>query len=132
MNRRKSRETAFFILFEKIFNDSKIDDIIKNANLVRGLEVDKFTLTIVNGVLNNVDEIDQKISMHSKNWKKDRISKVSLILLRIAIFEMKFSKDNIPVKVAINEAVELSKKYSTEDDTSFVNGVLGGVARADV
>ena len=129
MNRRKSRETAFFILFEKIFNDSNIDDIIKTANLVRDLEVDSFTLQIVNGVLNNIDEIDRKISMHSKNWKKDRISKVSLILLRIAVFEMKFSSDDVPVSVAINEAVELSKKYSTEEDTSFVNGVLGGVAR---
>ena len=129
MNRRKSRETAFFILFEKIFNSSRIDDIIETARLVRDIEVDDFTLKIVNGVLNNIESIDQKISGHSKNWKKDRISKVSLVLLRIAIFEMKFSSDNVPVSVAINEAVELSKKYSTEEDTSFINGVLGGVAR---
>ena len=71
--------------------------------------------------------------MISKNlkagWKINRISKVSLALLRLAVYEMLY-RDDVPVSVSINEAVELSKKYTVKDDTSFINGVLGAVAKS--
>lgn len=128
MTRRESRESAFLILFEKIFNDIDVKEIIDTAKLVRTLSVNEFTLNIVNGVLNNQDSIDNVIDQNTKNWKKTRLSKVSLLLLRIATYEMIFCKD-IPISVSINEAVELSKKYSTKEETAFINGVLGGVSK---
>ena len=68
------------------------------------------------------------IEKYSTKWKLDRIVKVSLAILRMSISEMLYLED-IPVSVSINEAVELAKKYATEDDASFVNGVLGAVAK---
>lgn len=128
MTRRESRESAFLILFEKLFNDMEVENIISTAKLTRNLQANKFTLEIVNGVLSNCNQIDSIIQKNTENWDKSRLSKVSLLLLRIAIYEMIFCP-NIPVNVSINEAIELSKKYSSEEETSFINGVLGGVAK---
>ena len=76
------------------------------------------------------EEIDAKISENlKKGWKISRISKVSLALLRLAVYEILY-RDDVPTSVSINEAVELSKKYTVKEDTSFINGVLGSVAKA--
>ena len=81
------------------------------------------------GVRNKIMEVDKKISENLKpGWKISRISKVSLSILRLALYEMMYD-DSIPVSVSINEAVELTKKYSVEDEAAFVNGVLGSVAK---
>lgn len=128
MTRRESRESAFLILFEKLFNDMEVENIISTAKLTRNLQANKFTLEIVNGVLSNCTQIDSIIQRNTENWDKSRLSKVSLLLLRVAVYEMLFCH-NIPVNVSINEAIELSKKYSPEEETSFINGVLGGVAK---
>ena len=77
----------------------------------------------------NLEEIDKIISDHlSAKWKLNRISKVSLSILRLAVYEMKFVED-IPTNVTINEAVELSKKFSGEEEYKFVNGILGAVSK---
>ena len=68
------------------------------------------------------------IEKHATRWKKNRISKVSLAVLRLALYEMKF-EESIPESVSINEAVELAKKFGGEEDSSFVNGVLGAISR---
>jgi N utilization substance protein B len=80
------------------------------------------------GVQDHLEDIDAAIEKYTVGWQKKRISKVSLAILRLAVYEMKY-EDDVPVRVAINEAVELAKKYATQEDASFVNGLLGSVAR---
>ena len=80
------------------------------------------------GTIEHLDEIDQLIESKLKNWKLSRISKVSLSILRVAVYELKYM-DDVPTNVSINEAVELAKQYANEDDYSFINGVLGAIAK---
>ena len=80
------------------------------------------------GIFDNLSEIDAKITENLRGWKLTRISKVSLSLMRIAVYEMLYM-DDIPHSVSINEAVTLAKKYSTQDDSSFINGVLGSISK---
>lgn len=83
---------------------------------------------IVAGVCEHKDELDELIKGNLKKWTLNRIAKPDLIILRIAIFEMKYSSD-IPTKVALNEALELTKKYSDDDSRKFVNGVLSNIIK---
>ena len=84
--------------------------------------------TVVECVYANQEEIDKKIEANLKGWKLSRIPKVSLSILRVAIYEMLY-EEGTDVGVAINEAVELAKTYGGEKDSSFINGLLGSVAR---
>lgn len=128
--RRKSREQAFIVLFEKSFNDDmSIDDIVSVAIESEVIVEDKFMDNILKVADENINEIDNEIEKNLKGWSKSRISKVSLALLRLAITEMKYS-DDVPVSVSINEAVEICKIYGSDEDKSFINGVLGSVARS--
>lgn len=127
--RRKSREQAFIILFEKSFNeDMTVGEIIDIAVEAEVIENDKFTESIVKAADENIAEIDKLIESNLKGWTMSRISKVSLALLRMAICEIKYF-DDIPVGVSINEAVEICKVYGSDEDKSFVNGILGSVSR---
>lgn len=129
ISRFKAREQGFILIFEKIFHPEPIEDIIENAEESREAEFDSYAIQLVNGVYSNLDVIDGIIeSKLKKGWTLRRISKTSLAILRLAVYEMKF-EDNVPDSVAINEAVELAKKY-TVDESGFINGVLGAVSRA--
>ena len=79
------------------------------------------------GILEHLDEIDGELNEYSQGWKTSRMSRVDLTALRLAVYEMKFDED-IPTGVAINEAVELAKRFGGEDSGSFVNGILGKIA----
>ena len=81
----------------------------------------------VHNIVEKIDEIDAAINEVSEGWKTRRMGKVDLTLIRLAVYEMKY-EDDIPVKVAINEAVELAKQYGTDESPSFVNGVLAKLA----
>ena len=130
VSRYKIREQAFFLVFESLFSDTDIDELADNAGDARDEILSGDAISRAKGVREHQDAIDGKISENLKEgWKITRISKISLALLRLAIYEMMFD-DSIPVSVSINEAVELSKKYTTEDDAAFVNGVLGAVAKS--
>lgn len=127
--RRKSREQAFIILFEKSFNeDMTVDEIVEVAIESEVIVEDKFMDKLLKTAEENLSDIDTEIEKNLKGWSKSRISKVSLALLRVAIAEMKYFED-VPVGVSINEAVEICKIYGSDEDKSFVNGVLGSVAR---
>ncbi len=129
ISRYKVREQAFFLCFESLFSDTDIDELADNAGDARDEILSEEAVERAKGVSANSEIIDEKISENLKSgWKLSRISKVSLALLRLAIYEMLFD-ESIPVSVSINEAVELSKKYTFEDDASFINGVLGAVAK---
>lgn len=130
ISRYKMREQAFILCFEMLFSDTGIDELADNAGDARDVFLSDYALSCAKGVKEHSDEIDLKISENLKQgWKVSRISRVSLAILRLAIYEILYL-DDIPVSVSINEAVELSKKYTVEDDTSFINGVLGSVAKS--
>lgn len=129
MTRKQAREEAFILVFEKEFNDNGIEDILESAAEARDLVPDEYINTVFKGVYEHLEELDSLISESSVGWNIKRISKTALCIMRLAIFEMKYISD-IPVSVSINEAVELCKKYATENDASFVNGILSTVAKA--
>ena len=129
VSRYKVREQAFLLGFESLFSDTDIDEIADNAGDARDDMLSGDAISRAKGVRNKIMEVDKKISENLKpGWKISRISKVSLSILRLALYEMMYD-DSIPVSVSINEAVELTKKYSVEDEAAFVNGVLGSVAK---
>ena len=131
MSRRKSREQAFALLFEKSFNDLPVMDLAEGAQDAREIIVEPFALALATGVEDKLSDIDARIDAHSHKWSRDRISRVALAVMRLAIYEMLYD-DDTPVSVAINEAVELAKKYGGDEDSSFVNGILGTVSREPV
>ena len=94
---------------------------------LKTIDVD-YIKNVVKVVTDNLEDIDSRIVNALVNWKLDRVSKVNLTILRLAVGEMLFV-DDVPGSVAINEAVELTKKYSDEKSTSFVNGVLDKVLK---
>lgn len=130
MGRRDARKNAFYLLFQVGFSDeSELEDIEKiyfdeNEDID---ENDKtFIKSAVYGVIENKADIDEKIKNASKGWTIDRMSKVDLAILRLAIYEMLYNED-VPRGVAINEAVELAKKYSSDEAPSFINGILASI-----
>ncbi|CDA92700.1 n utilization substance protein B homolog [Ruminococcus sp. CAG:563] len=128
-NKRKSREQAFIILFEKSFNtELSVDEIMDIAIETEVISKDKMTADIVKKAEENIEDIDAVIEQNLKGWSKQRISKVSLALLRMAVCEMKYF-DKVPVGVSINEAVEICKVYGSDEDKGFVNGILGSISR---
>ena len=128
MSRRKLREQAFIFLFESTFGLQSLNEIITNAELVRDEKTDNFTRELFEGTLEKQDLLDEYIEKNLNGWSKDHLSRTALSILRLAIFEMLFVKE-IPVSVSINEAVELAKKYSTKQEASYINGVLGSVSK---
>ena len=130
MSRRKSREQAFALLFEKSFNDQPVEELAAGAAEARDIEMDDFTMELATGAETKTQELDALIEAHSHKWSKNRISRVALAVLRLAVYEM-LSVEDTPEEVAINEAVELAKRYGGEEDGSFVNGVLGGISRRE-
>ena len=130
MKRTEAREQAFILIFEKQISGNSIEDIVADAEVCRDFSEDKdgYILKVFKGVYENLEAIDDLISSNLSGWIIDRISRVSLAVLRLAVFEIKYF-DEIPVSVSIDEAVELCKKYSVLEDASFVNGVLGTIAK---
>ncbi len=130
MTRSEAREQAFIVLFEKIFDgDSSLTEIIEKAQESELIKINGFALGLLNKIEENAEVIDSIVEKNLKGWTIQRLPKVSLAVLRLAIGEMMFA-DDIPTGVSVNEAVELTKKYGTAEDASFVNGVLGSVAKA--
>lgn len=124
MTRKEARECAFSILFECGF-DEKPDPIrhYEMAIDTRGIVSDSFVRQTLSGVADHLDVIDGAISQYSVNWAKERISHVAMAILRLACYEM-FYREDIPLRVSLNEAIELAKKYDDENAYGFVNGVL--------
>lgn len=131
--RRTQRTYAFQVLYALNFTPG-LDTLEATFQRFReesspcGSDRDSFAWSIVQGVWNNLDKLDQIIASYSKNWKIKRIAKIELTIMRLAIFEMLYC-DDIPLKVAINEAIELAKMFGDDNSRNFVNGILDAVAR---
>ncbi len=130
MTRKQAREEAFILIFEKEFNDAPSEEILSVAEEVRDIKADDYIKNVFFGVFENLEKIDGVISKYAVGWSVSRITKTTLAVLRLAIYEINYCSD-IPVSVSINEAVELTKKYATKDDASFVNGILSTVEKAN-
>ncbi len=128
MKRSEAREQAFALTFERTINRDTVSRIIDAVGLSKDVIVDDFAERIAEGAEQHEVEIDAQIEKNIRGWKMNRLSKVSLSLLRLAIYEILF-EDEIPVSVSINEAVDLAKKYGSAEDAPFINGVLGSVAK---
>lgn len=129
-SRRNSREVAIQVLFQ--YNFSPEIDLrqclsLYESHFLRDVEAWKYAESLINSSIENKQVVDKIISEHSKNWKIERIAPVDLNILRVAIVELKFLPEPIPKKVAINEAIELAKKFGSENSAAFVNGILDQV-----
>ena len=128
MKRSEMREQAFLLTFEGLFSSGEdIDEVIElySENVEA---VSKYAKDIFTGVKANKDEFNEIINKYSKSWKVTRLPKVTVAILYVALYEMKNVKD-VADSIAINEAVELAKKYASSADASYINGILGAVAR---
>jgi len=129
MTRKESREQAFILLFEYSFSPETADELFSVADEAGLYVEDAYCRCVVEQAIANIAEVDAVISEYAKGWKLERISKVSLAALRLAIAEIMFFPD-IPDSVSANEAIELVKKYATDQDASFANGILGSYIRS--
>lgn len=127
LTRREERQQALTFVFERLFRDDSPEELFEDAVQARDTEISDYARQIVNGIEEHREAIDALIEANLKGWKLSRIAKMSLTILRIAVYEMHYV-ESVPVSVAINEAVELAKCYATEKEASFVNGVLGAIA----
>lgn len=132
MSRRQAREVALQALFQLDFNEGKQEAAVEAAlgeSVVLADKDREYAKSIVDGAQCNLAEIDALITKHSREWKVSRMSGVDRNITRIAIFEMKFGEEAIDPKIVINEAVEMAKKFGTDDSGRFVNGILGAMLK---
>lgn len=127
MTRREQRENIFKMLFRVEFHDANEmnEQLALFEDELDGLKENEFSYIKekTNDVLLHLAEIDEKINEKSTGWKTSRMAKVDLSIIRLAVYEILFDED-VPEKVAINEAVELAKRFGADDSAAFVNGVL--------
>jgi N utilization substance protein B len=127
--RRKARAIALQVLYEFDSVGHDVERALANLLADAGLSDDNaaFARGLVNGVIQNKAQIDQHIRKFAPAWPLEQIPIIDRNILRLAIFEILLD-NNVPVKVAINEAVELAKKFGSDNSSKFVNGVLGSVS----
>ena len=125
-SRRKSRENAVILLYQVDLLEKDIEKIIDN-NLLAGERYDDFALELARGVNKYKEKIDSTIMDIVENWTLERIAIIDRNILRVAVYEMLY-KDEIPLKVSVDEAIEIAKELGQKEDTpKFVNGVLGKI-----
>lgn len=143
MSRKAAREVAVHIVYDYGFNnevgeeslqhflsDEFAESISSDTDIYSqvGKEQHLYITNIVNGVAEKRDEIDELIRKYSVGWNLNRISRIAMAIMRVAVFESKYA-DDVSEKIAINEAVEIAKKYDTAETVSFINGILGSIVR---
>lgn len=129
MGRKKARDSAFKCIYQLGFDfNLNLEDMLEHnyEENVNTEEEKEYISELLNGVIANIDAIDEQILNNLKGWTIDRIAKIDLAILRLAIYEIKYI-ENVPVKVTLNEAVELAKMYGDDNSANFVNGLLAKV-----
>jgi len=130
MNRKLTREELMKLLYQMDMNDEfTLERAEKYLSTIDNLKIDKeyYNKTYRN-FIENLNNINDLIKEYSSDWKLNRIAKIDIAIMRLAITEMKYDED-MPVSVSINEAIELCKKYSSNDSHKFINGILGNINR---
>lgn len=127
MSRKRSRELCMQSLYQMSIHDSYELAMVQES-LLTEIEMDdekKYAKDTIQGVIDNKEIIDASVSEHLNKWTLDRIAKIDLAILRLATYELKYT--DIPDKVVINEALNLSKKFGDDESRKFINGVLGAI-----
>lgn len=134
MNRTEARDMAFKFLYQvevQKENNEEVVNLFMENNEIEDKEAQEYISNIASGVNENLENINELIKKHLKqDWKIERISKVTLAILKLAIYEIIYAK--IPFKIVINEAVEIAKKYGEESSPAFVNGILASVVKENI
>lgn len=129
--RKKSRELALLMLFQNEFAPQiSMPQLIEVFGEAVDRETSSYGEVLIRGVLQHLEDIDSKIQSYSKNWKLDRMSKIDKNVMRIATFEMLYAPEVLRPNIAINEAIDLAKKYGSQDSGSFVNGLLDQISKS--
>ncbi len=131
MGRKYARESTMKLLYQMEMNSdfSKefMESFFENNNFEK--EEKAYIEHAISTIVDNIDLIDSYIEQNIRGWEIHRLAKIDLSTLRIAIYEMLYRND-IPIEVSINEAIEIAKKYSTIESAKFINGVLGGFVKS--
>ena len=128
MTRHETRECAFYILFEMQFQNDTAEELFQVAEEADLLPITDAVKEMVNGVVAHEAELDEIISAYNTKRVINRIPKINLSILRLALYEIRYDAQ-MPMNAAIAEAISLAKAYGYQEDISFINGVLGNYAR---
>lgn len=130
-DRRQARELALQILFQTEFAPQiSYNEFLEVFETTLAPQIISYADQVIQGVQKNRQQIDNKIQSSSSHWKVDRMALVDRNILRVAVFEMKFSSENLKPNIAINEAVEIAKKFGTTESAAFINGILDQVGKS--
>lgn len=131
--RTRARECAVKVLYCLDITKQELTSCLSDfwQNNQEEAEVKEFANLLIKGTIENLERIDNEISAHAKNWQLSRMAVVDRNILRLASYELLFLKD-IPPKVSINEAIELAKKYSGEESSKFINGILDKIKEVNL
>ena len=131
MKRSAAREETFKLLYSLEIQKENLDEQLEiyfDTEEITQQEMKNYISDIVKGIENNISDIENKISENlKKDWKLERISKINLVLLKLAIYEILYTET--PYKVAINEAIEIAKRYGDDNSPNFINGILASVVK---
>lgn len=133
MGRKRARESTMKLLYQMEMNSDYSNDIKElffENNSFSNME-SEYIEDAIDTIVKNLNQLDYSIKENIEGWNIHRLAKIDLCTLRIAIYEILYRED-IPIEVSINEAIEIAKKYSTEESAKFINGVLGGFIRSRV
>ncbi|MDE3839537.1 transcription antitermination factor NusB [Bacillus methanolicus] len=125
MKRRTAREKALQALFQIDVSNAEPDAAIEHV--LEDARGDEYLTRLVEGTVQNRDEIDETIKKHLEKWTLERLANVDRNLLRMAVFELKYCRDEVPANVVLDEAIEIAKIYGDEQSSRFINGVLSKV-----
>lgn len=130
--RRKAREMALQILYQSELNGIPVAEALllqcEHFEVVK--KAIPYAKYLADGVAGHLEEINRLIKEHAKNWRLERMSVIDRNIIRVAVFELCFTKEETPATVVINEAIEVAKHFGTDDSSSFINGILDAVNRS--
>ena len=127
MKRRTAREKALQAIFQIEMSETAVEEAIEHV--LDGEPSDTYLEKLVKGVTQHKEEIDAALVKHLEKWSLDRLSNVDRNILRIALYELQYGSEDVPVKVAMNEAIEIAKIYGDDQSSKFINSVLSKVIR---
>ena len=130
--RRKSRELALKVLYQMEHGDASAEEALASFadNFAAPARLWDYARELVLGISGHADQIDQDLAGASRRWRVERMDRVDRNILRLACYEMRFAAELVPPKVAINEAVELAKRYGADESPAFINAVLDSLMAA--
>ncbi|HOT23193.1 MAG TPA: transcription antitermination factor NusB [Thermoleophilia bacterium] len=126
-SRRQARRDALFLLYQREVTGRPLDELVAGHRLRESYPPDDFTLAVVAGVVQRLDDLDARLRGHATDWPLERLAPLERSVLRLALYELESGLT--PPEVAIDEAVRLARRYASDEAGALVNGILGAIAR---